>query len=354
MKQPALGFAVAAVAFAGSSLYLWTQLRQERAHAAQMEEATRQLNARVAELDKARAHFAQKITPGGGFGPAPPGGRPATQQSTPGMGSRMPLNQDEMTPEARAAMETLARVEISPAELKMMRAGNRAHIRRQYGEFAQQNGLSKELSSQLFDLLTDQQLAGLRDSPDFRNESDVRRYFEEKQRANEAAIADLIGADKAAQLKAYQESLPARMEFEMLAQQLDGSDAPLSAEQRAKLRALYVEERNRVPQPSYAAAVGPGYLDAYRAWSDDFDQRFRSQASQVLNAEQINAFTEIQQAQKEMRDQNGGFSAVSIPFGGAVQGDVVTFSTSGGNAAFISGAAVNVPAPAPAAPTKDP
>ena len=118
--------------------------------------------------------------------------------------------------------------------LKMMRTGNRAAIRQQYGEFAQQIGLSKEVSSQLFDLLTDQQLAGSSDAPDLRNEADVRRYFEEKQRANEAAIADLIGADKAAQLKAYQESMPARMQFEMLAQQLDGSDAPLSAEQRTQ------------------------------------------------------------------------------------------------------------------------
>jgi len=342
MKAPVLALTAAAAAFAASSVYLWNQLREERSRAAQVEATSRELNARISELEKSRVHIAQNRAPGGGFGSGTPGSQSATQNAAPDL------------VEEREAWETMARAEPSEAMLKMMRTSSRAAMRQQYGEFAQKIGLSKEMSSQLFDLLTDQQLAGLHDAPDFRNESDVRRYFEERQRANEAAIADLIGADKAAQLKAYQESLPARMEFEMLAQQLDGSDAPLSAEQRTKLRALYVEERNRVPQPSHATAMSPGYLDSYRAWSDDFDHRFRSQASGVLNAEQLNAFNEIQQAQKEMRDQHGAFSAVSMPLGTSVQGDVVTFSTAGGNAAFISSAAVDVPAPAPAAPKEVP
>ncbi len=182
-----------------------------------------------------------------------------------------------------------------------------------------------------------------------------RRYFEEKQRANEAAIADLIGPDKAAQLKEYQESLPARMEFEMLAQQLDGSDAPLSAEQRNKLRALYIEERNRVPQPDYADGHEPrvpGCIPCLAVMTSTSASAPRPAASS--NSEQLSAFNEIQQAQKEMRDQNGGFSAVSMPLHAGVQGDVVTFAASGGNAAFVSGTAVTVPAPAPAAPTKEP
>jgi hypothetical protein len=337
MKAPVLALTVAAAAFAASSIYLWSELRDERVRAAQVEVTTRELTARIAELEKARAHLAQNSPT--------PFSRSAAQNAPPAL-------TEATIPEGREVWGKVTRAEPTEAMLKMMRSGSRAQIRRQYGEFAQQMGLSKELTSQLVDLLTEQQVAGCSETPNFRDESDVRRHFEELQRKNEAAIADLIGPDKAAQLSEYQKSLPARMEFEMLAQQLEGSDAPLSAEQRGRLRALYLEERSRVPQPDYPADMSPEYLDAYRAWSDDFDQRFRSQASRVLNSEQLNAFNEIQQAQKEMRDHNGGFGAVAMPLAVGVQGDVVTFSASGVNAAFTSGTAVS--APPPAAPTKEP
>jgi hypothetical protein len=356
MKQRALGLAIATVAFAGSSLYLWTQLRQERAYVAQVEETGRQLNARIAELEKARGQIALNVTPGGGVGSSPPGNRPATQQAPPGMaGNHTPPRPDEMTPDAREAWKTMARPEFPPAALKMMRAGNRAHNRRQYGEFAREIGLSQEKTSQLIDLLTDQQMAGFTETRNFNDATDMQHHFADLQRDNEAAIADLIGADKAAQLKEYQQSAPARMEFEMLAQQLDGSDAPLSTEQQSKLLALFIEERNRIPPPEYTASAGGlDYVDAFNEWHDDFEQRFRSQASRVFSSEQLSAYNEIQQAQKEMRDQNGGFSAVSMPLGAAVQGDVVTYATSSGNAAFVSGAVVSAPAPPPAAPKKKP
>ena len=54
MKQHALGLAIATVAFAGSSLYLWTQLRQERAHVAQVEETGRR-SMRASPSSKRRA-----------------------------------------------------------------------------------------------------------------------------------------------------------------------------------------------------------------------------------------------------------------------------------------------------------
>ena len=63
MKTPVLALAIATAAFAGSSLYLWSQLREERARAAQVEDATRKLNERVAELEKARTPPAPACAP---------------------------------------------------------------------------------------------------------------------------------------------------------------------------------------------------------------------------------------------------------------------------------------------------
>jgi len=66
MKTPVLALAIATAAFAGSSLYLWSQLREERARAAQVEDATRKLNERVAELEKARTPFSSQVVNGNG------------------------------------------------------------------------------------------------------------------------------------------------------------------------------------------------------------------------------------------------------------------------------------------------
>ena len=50
MKAPILGLAVATAAFAGSSIYLWQQLDQERTRAAAVEQQAHELGTRLAEV----------------------------------------------------------------------------------------------------------------------------------------------------------------------------------------------------------------------------------------------------------------------------------------------------------------
>ena len=251
MKQHALGLAIATVAFAGSSLYLWTQLRQERARVAQVEETGRQLNARIAELEKARGQFALNVTPGGGFGAGPPANPSGPQKAT--------QSPDEMTPEAREAWKAVARSEPPAAMLKMMRAGNRAQVTPAVRENSPGKWASarrQRASSSICSLINRWQGSARHvTSPTRRT---CGNYFEELQRANEAATVELIGPDKAAQLKAYQEAMPTRMEFEMLAQHLDGGDAPLSAEQRDKLLdAVRRGTQARFPAGNFRRLVWP-------------------------------------------------------------------------------------------------
>src|ERR1044072_9885134 len=59
MKAPILGLAVATAAFAGSSIYLWQQLDEERTRAAQVEQKAKELGARLADVERVRAQFAQ-------------------------------------------------------------------------------------------------------------------------------------------------------------------------------------------------------------------------------------------------------------------------------------------------------
>ncbi len=298
MKAPILGLAVATAAFAGSSIYLWQQLNDERARAAQVEETARKLNARVAELEKARVEFAERRMPGGFMA-----GHFATNGSPP---PPPPAGQsDEKTSDGPdKALWTAMRREPSPAMKKMMQSQFRANNKRLYADVGSKLGLSKDTATKLIDLLSEQTVARMDALRTADNPDEASRRSAKLDQENDQAISDLIGPDKALSLKEYQESMPARMEVQGLAHQLESNDVPLTAEQRQKLTDIYVTERARVPQPEYSDGEDDGeYQKAYSAWRDDYEKRIASEAGQVLNTDQLNAYNEIQQWQKEMREQ---------------------------------------------------
>src|SRR5262245_55989994 len=123
VKAPIIGLAMATVAFAGSSLYFWQQLENERGRAAQVAETTRQLNARIVQLEKARTDFGQqRLASTGGHLTAGPAGVPPP----PGIG---------MAPQAgadRKQVWTVTRAAPSPGMQKMMRTQARARNKRLY------------------------------------------------------------------------------------------------------------------------------------------------------------------------------------------------------------------------------
>jgi hypothetical protein len=343
MKAAILGLGLATAAFGGSSIYLWQQLDQERERTARVEQQAASLNARIAELEKARTQFAERRAETSGnfiagrFGsgehaaPPPPGDKPESAKGQ------------------EHQVWTALRPERSPAFQKMMRSQIRANNKRVYADVGAKLDLDKETTSKLIDLLTEQQLPNFEVSRDVNDATEWQHYQEEKQRQNQAQIADLIGPDKAVALQEYQESLPARMEVDMLARQLEGYDAALSTEQRKKLVDVYVEERRRVPMPETYEGMDPeAYQKSIYAWQEDYNRRTAEEAARILNGDQLTAFNEMQQWQKEMRE-----TALNAPPGtgmrmrrGFAGGNAVMFSTA---APAISGSgsfAVAVPAPA--------
>jgi hypothetical protein len=126
MKAPIIGLAMATAAFAGSSLYLWQQLGNERERATQVEQTSRQLNARIAELEKARTEFGQQRLAG------------AEGHLAAGVGRISPPPGIEAAPQSGADPQkqvwTMTRTTPSPAMQKMMRNQTRAHNKRIYSE----------------------------------------------------------------------------------------------------------------------------------------------------------------------------------------------------------------------------
>jgi len=303
MKAPILGLAIATVAFGGSSVYLWQQLDQERTRAAAVEKQAAELGARLAQLEQQRPSFAGRHMTGsngfiaGQFGNADPAGAPPPPP---------PAGEDPKSGKAdeQAVWTTLHRPDRSPAFQKMMRSQIRANNKRMYADVGTRLGLDKETTNKLIDLLTDQQVPDFNAPRDFNDPADWQRFQEEKQ--------------------------------------------------RQKLIDVYVQERQRVPMPEgYEGMDAEAYQKSVSAWQEDYNKRTAEEAARILNSEQLTAFNEIQQWQKEMRESMPALPAGAVPRmrRGMVGGNAVMFSTA---APVAVGATANVVVSTPAPEQKKP
>jgi hypothetical protein len=300
MKTSALSLAIAVLAFGASTIYLAVQLGEERAHSEQLADATRALNSRIAELEKARD--ASRLAVNGTFGSvnlpsdatlngqAPP--PPTATAVPPGERSAAAMNQMIFRPQGEAFQ-------------KMMRAQMRAQNKQMYADVGAQLGLSREDANQLIDLLTDQHSGGLGVSGDVTDSAERERLMEEATRENKAKIANLLGPEKLQLFEEYQQSIPARQELDVLVRQLEGSDAaPLNNDQRKRLLAALMEERKRIPLPQFPPGTDHGeFAKAYSDWQADYNARVAAQARNILNSEQYAAYDDYHQWQQEMNEQ---------------------------------------------------
>jgi hypothetical protein len=299
MKTSMLGLAISTVAFGATSIYLWNQLSHEREQLAAVQEANAGLNARIVELERHRAEFAELRTGGPGtFGgalaaradalperaPPSPGEEPVFTTVNPGPGHRPP--------------------DMPAAMMKMMRANVRAQNKRTYFDLQSKLGLTAEQTDALLDMLTDQQTQGFRNAGRNTDPEQARTWWEEEQSRRKAALTDLLGTAKAAEFEEYQKSMPSRSELSMLSQQLEGADIPLSDSQRSRMLEALIEERDRIPMPSYADGTPQEDMaKTYNEWQTDYEKRVAEQARGILTAEQLGTYNEYAQWQKEMREQ---------------------------------------------------
>jgi hypothetical protein len=107
------------------------------------------------------------------------------------------------------------------------------------------------------------------------------------------------------------------------------------------------DERARVPAPEYSYGTDMDEFNKARvAYEDDLNQRVGAQARSILNSDQLSAYNEYQQAQKDIRGQ----FATMMPHGprtmirgGVAGGNVVSGAASVG--AYMQADAVSVAVP---------
>lgn len=339
MKSSALGLAIAAIAFGASTIYLAVQLNDERAQAEKVAATMAALNARIAELEKAREH---RFAASGAFGgdALAQGGMPMTPPPPP------PPGKDEAKTDAPEGVTFSATLPPrSEAFEKMMRTNMRANNKRLYADVGEKLGLSKEDTTKLLNMLTEQQVdsfARMRET-NVSDPTERRQAMEDARREDQAELESFLGASKAAELRDYQDTIPARQEMDQLTRQLEGADATLTEDQQKRMLAALIEERKRVPMPQMSDNTTPeDYSKAYADWQKDYNERVDAQAHSILNTEQMTAYTEYQQWQTEMRDQMAVRRA-SRGMRGAPGGNVTFMSA----APIVSGEVAIMTAPAP-------
>jgi hypothetical protein len=305
MKASVLGLWVATVAVGGGALYFWNQLQGERERSAGLAAQVVDFKARIAQIEAAQAKGDVKFDHRGPAGAGTSGG-----QAVGGSGNLPPPPADAVVQEAGEARATPwkagALPERSAAMHKMMRAQIRANNKRLYADVGTTLGLSKDETNKLIDLLTDQQASAFEPFRGGAEAAEFEDAWTARQRRLQDEIASLLGGERVTSLHEYQKTLPSRQELEMFTRQLQGYDAPLDEDQRKGLLKVMVEERERIPAPDYFDGTDIEKFQKTRvAWEEDYQERVASQARGILDTTQLDAYTEYQQAQKDMRAQFG-------------------------------------------------
>jgi Txe/YoeB family toxin of Txe-Axe toxin-antitoxin module len=331
MKNPILGLALSTVAFGASSVYLWIQLAAAQQQTDALDKANAELNSRLVALQQQRAGFAERRMAGG---PGSFGAGSHVEFAGPPAPGKGPPPPDEGEKHG-----TWSRAIVNPPEMpegmrKMMRANMRAQNKRLYFDLQSKLGLTADQTSELLDLLTDQQTMGFK-GPRNSDPEQARDYWEAEQAKRKAAITDLLGAAKATQFEEYQKSMPSRSELMMLSQQLEGAETPLTDQQRSRMLDAMVEERERIPVPTYVDGTPQDEMaKTYDDWQVDYEKRVADQARSILTAEQLNTYNEYQQWQQQMRQQ---FATQGPPGGPPVRmrgGSAMFMPAPGGGVAF--------------------
>jgi len=301
MKPSMLGLLIAAGAFGASTVYLGLQLQEERERADQILAQSQALNARLADMERARAELeavkAVGLLPPPSAVSAP--GRPEPPLPAP------PEADQATSPGDPRSFRPGPPPERSEAFQKMVRSQVRGNNKRLYADIGTKLGLSPEEANKLIDLITDQQVSMMERAREARssgNPVDRSTLMEKLNQENLAQVSDLIGGDKIELYKQYQDTLPARQEVEMLSRQLEGNDAALSTDQRNRMITALADERSRVPAPKFSESASPEeYNKAMTAWQEDYNERSAARARSILSGDQLAAYNEYQQWSKEMR-----------------------------------------------------
>jgi hypothetical protein len=280
--------------------YLWQQLRTANA-------SVRQLQARIATLESAQRQIVQSQ-------PAVPGGDhlqdklalvPGVAIATASVTSTAPVP----TPATKTTpiVGSMDLLKTSPDFRQYMRTSLRASMSRMYPNLAEELNLTPAQLSQLFDRLTDNQLALMETVPSAGADADTvskaTAVREELTRNQETELASMLGDVKYGHWKGYQQTLGARQQVGRLNAALESGEQPLSDLQRSQMIRVLADHQKQKEEEAQQASrqASPtaesdqvAMMEENLKRAEDDNRRVIETAGSYLSPQQLEVFRNMQ------------------------------------------------------------
>jgi hypothetical protein len=324
MTRVTLVLATSTLGLALTSGYLWKQLDAER-HREQSERQQRTaLQVRLAKLQQELRVAANTDTAPQPATHSVPVAQPASLATRAGgpadnTVSAQDLQELQRLQQQKRWQDARRKILDDPAGRELFLAQARSDARGANRDLARELQLTREEYDGLIELLARHELQQ-RELFDRSERRDTPFGLSDEIRAQNARLAqdisDLLGYDKAQQYAAFQDSGPERTQLQRLRGML-GERETLSDEQSAKLIAALQKERHafnkeieqRIPAERVNSSMGTWYGGQFRAdrtssipaqeqflkQIEEFSQRMRRSAADVLSAAQLRAFAQMQE-----------------------------------------------------------
>ena len=228
----------------------------------------------------------------------------------------------EVTRRLQAFQKAQAAMFADPEARKLALSETKTNLRREFPGVARWLHLSTEEEDQFLDLLANQRLNQWEEATRARaaGQTPSLSAYEDAQRAEEAEITTLFGAQRAKQFKDYQETLPERQRVTAFQATLEESNAleqqaaetliARLADQRKTLEEkARVEQAGQPPKMTWSFANGmflrldsddPANVAAQAAAQmESYDKKMAEVAAPLLSAAQLKAFTTFQSQHRE-------------------------------------------------------
>jgi hypothetical protein len=325
MKAPLIVLAATAAGFAAASTYLYRQVNVERVRTQAEVAKSNRLEQRVRQLESGQSNasvqdesavLAQSTPPAMQASKVPPGSMTLLASATfypVDADSKVKEKDSKGTIQPDRGENLTKRMLEDPEARETLRRQQLTAMRYINADLAKTIGLSKDEEQKLHALLADQNLRMMEQTfhQDPNDIEGTARKSADLMAQNEAELTQLLGASRFEQYKNYQDSMPERMQVRHLRDRLD-SGVALTEDQEKRLVAIMREERETMVSEALKGATPAAstadmnrqraaLYDARTEAQESANQRVRDRAATVLNAEQLKAFTDLQNEQTDMQ-----------------------------------------------------
>ncbi len=238
-----------------------------------------------------------------------------------------------------------------PEYREAMRMQHRMGLLQSHPDLARELGISTAQANQLLDLLAEQQLQSMQNMRPFTAGAgadptamaEMQRKAEERNRANQAEIAQVIGDDGLQRWQDYQNTMGSRYRVRQLSSAFEAAGIPLREDQQQPLRqALAEHERQmRLESQTYATQTSqPNSMtpeERLKSREEQLDrlaqtyERARNSVSGILSAEQMETYERLHQQEltlqrAQLRVQRAQIEAAGSDTGASEAGAVFVAS----------------------------